>query len=415
MNQIVKLFVFLSLVPSVFIHFFPGKIAAISILCSYPLMMLFIPKVLKMNKYRIDGWRWIHFFWISNIIILFAGVIQSHSNDEWTTILYTSIPLGLLMPLAIYIGVQNNLLKISFNFFIKIIIFVTLLFLLKTNSKTASINLIRNLSPIYIFILFIPYLNFRKKYFIIAIALFSFFIDFTVRSNILNLSIAFLIMITYYCRNWMFPLLKRLRIVLLLSPIIFTFLGVTGTFNVFRISEFVAKHKLFETQNTEEILIDSRTAIFEDVFSEIEKQNAYFLGLGAAGKTPTSLADNLNNVKQMETYKNGRSGTESGMLNYFQWGGLLGFFAYFSLFIVASYYGVLKSNNWLCKMIGLWISYKGFFSFIEDRLSFSLATLFLFISIGMCLNRVLREMNDHEIKLFIRSFFTKQHTYYKIK
>lgn len=72
------------------------------------------------------------------------------------------------------------------------------------------------------------------------------------------------------------------------------------------------------------------------------------------------------------------------------------------LFFRASYLAVYKSNNWLMVMIGIWVSFKGFYSFIEDTTVFSVSIIFIFIPIGMCFNKDLRNMNEDEIKSLLR-------------
>ncbi len=59
-------------------------------------------------------------------------------------------------------------------------------------------------------------------------------------------------------------------------------------------------------------------------------------------------------------------------------------------------------------MIGMWVSFKGFYSFIEDTTVFSVSTIFIFISIGLCFNNELRSLQDDEIKaLFRKKLFKK--------
>ena len=106
-----------------------------------------------------------------------------------------------------------------------------------------------------------------------------------------------------------------------------------------------------------------------------------------------------------EIYAHGRSGTESGMLNYIQYGGLIGFFIYGLLLIVGSYRAVFKSNNRLMVLIGLYIAFKFLFSFVEDRVGFQPHTFYLFLTIGMCYNVKLREMDDDEITEYIQQVF----------
>ena len=158
---------------------------------------------------------------------------------------------------------------------------------------------------------------------------------------------------------------------------------------------------------TQDVFVDSRTEVYSDVLSQLSFDNAFVFGLGASGKTKTHLT-NVQNSDFDKVYKEGRRGTESGMLNYIQYGGFLGALFYLILFMRASYLAVYRSNNWLIIMIGMWVSFKGFYSFIEDTTVFSVSTIFIFISIGLCFNNELRSLQDDEIKaLFRKKLFKK--------
>ena len=93
------------------------------------------------------------------------------------------------------------------------------------------------------------------------------------------------------------------------------------------------------------------------------------------------------------------------MLNYIQYGGMLGLLIYGLLLIVASYKAVFKSNNKLMVLVGLYVAFKFLFSFIEDRVGFQPNTFYLFLAVGMCYNVSLREMDDEEMREYIQQVF----------
>ncbi|PXY45702.1 hypothetical protein DMB68_00465 [Flavobacterium hydrophilum] len=153
--------------------------------------------------------------------------------------------------------------------------------------------------------------------------------------------------------------------------------------------------------NKQDLLIDSRTSIYSDVFSELKKQEAFVFGLGASGKTKTSLTE-VSYADFDKIYKEGRRRTESGMLNYIQWGGMIGGLVYFLLFVKASFLGIYRSRNWFCVMLGIWVAFKGLFSFIEDATYFSVSSIFIFFAIGICMSKKIRQLDDLEIKVFFK-------------
>jgi hypothetical protein len=157
-------------------------------------------------------------------------------------------------------------------------------------------------------------------------------------------------------------------------------------------------------------MVDSRTSIYMDVFSELARQNTFVFGLGGSGKTKTSLTDNSAGDYD-KIYKEGRRGTESGMLNYFQWSGIIGAFCYWLLLASASYKAIFKSNNSFFLMLGLFMAFKVLYSFIEDILEPNASTFYIMISIGLCYNYKLRSMNNREMRNVIKLRFRKSLRY----
>ncbi len=250
----------------------------------------------------------------------------------------------------------------------------------------------------------IPYINKKYQIFIIIIALISFLSDFSNRSNLINITIAFLIVASFFWRKrkWILSLIKSARVIFLFLPIFFLILGVVGIFNIFLIGNLVSEYSLdLGNGNKQDLLVDSRTSIYTDVFSQLEKDESLIFGLGAAGKTKTSLTD-VSYADFDLIYKEGRRGTESGMLNYIQWGGLIGGLVYFLLFVKGSYLAIYKSKNWFCVMLGLWVAFKGLFSFIEDANYFGVSSIFIFSSIGICFSKKIRYLDDAEVKLMFK-------------
>ena len=58
-------------------------------------------------------------------------------------------------------------------------------------------------------------------------------------------------------------------------------------------------------------------------------------------------------------------------------------------------------------MVGLWVAYKGLFSFIEDRPNFSISSIFIFFAIGICLNKEIRKFSDIDLKIMFENMIKK--------
>ncbi|WP_282124751.1 hypothetical protein [Algibacter mikhailovii] len=407
--KITKYIILFFLVPALFVAFVPGRIVLITVLSCYPLIMLIVPSILKMDKKDIDGRHYINLYIFYSLIILFRAVIDADSPQDISTMVSTGVSTFLFLPFIIYYTANTRTIYYLFSTFIKYGLILSLIILLK--GEIGNMDFAHTVSPVYLLILFIPYLNKKWSTFIILLAIVSFFSDLSIRSNMINILLAFSIAFTFKFHKsiLMYSSIKLLRTILILAPVVFVVLGVTEVFNIFSLGDIYGEY-VIETADgeTQDLIVDSRTAIYRDVIVQLQKDESFLFGLGGSGTTETSLTDSAD-PNFADIYKEGRRGTESGMLNYAQWGGFVGVVIYFLLFIKASYFGVYKSNNWLCVMIGLWVAFKVLFSFIEDRLGFNIHTLFIFVPMGMCFNRQLRAMNDNQIKVLIRGIFEKKY------
>lgn len=397
--SIYKYSVILTLVPSLFVAFFPGKIIGITMICSYPLIIGLYIFQRHFSNSHVNAKILVNLFVIYAFIMLLRGVIDAETIQDYTSLFFSGLIVPIFLPLCIRLGTDLYSVRGVVKSFLthgSLICFILLLFPL--NSGPFGFN--SNFSPILTLLLLIPYFKLSLRTFVVIFVVINFFYDFTNRSNLLDTIVASLILLTFVFRNEYLTLLllKSIRLLLLISPIMLFYLGVFGKFNVFEIGDLLPEYSLDETKKgtSQDIFVDSRTSIYSDVLLELKEKNSYLFGLGLLGKTKTSLSED-NNSDYDKVYKEGRRETESGMLNFIQWGGAVGAVLYFLLFFTASHFAIYDSNNWFLKMLGMWLSYKLLFSFIEDPLSFSIGSLFLFLSIGICFNKNMRSLSDFEI------------------
>ncbi len=392
--------VILSIIPALYFAFFPGKIVIITMICSYPLILSLVHFSLKNGFRNLDGLIFIKLFLIYNLIVLIRGIVDVQTSQDYKVLLQSGLVTSLFLPLVIQFGAFKNSIIIMLKTFLTFgVLLCSLMYFMPVNSGPLGFN--ASISPI-VFILFIcPYLIKKYRPIIYFLVIISFFNDFSNRANLLNISISILLLFTYLINTKRLTLLvlKLTSVLLLVTPIFFLVLGITGVFNVFKIGKVLPEYNLeVKKKNaTQELFVDSRTSIYLDVFRQLKQDDMIFIGLGGIGKTKTSLTD-VKDADYDKIYKEGRRGTESGMLNMIQLGGLIGGLIYFLLLAISSYYAVFKSKNWLCVLLGVWIAYKCLFSFIEDPLTFNISSLFLFFLIGICLNKNFRQYSNKELK-----------------
>jgi hypothetical protein len=395
----------LILIPSIYTGFFPGKIIVITSICYYSILLYLLK---DKNNFRLNNE-----FENSNIIIsyvtislisLIRGILELKSLQDVSVMFGGTIFIMILYPLFIYLTQSKNILKI-FVSIIGIALPLSLVTLI-VRPTDGFMTFQYNASFCYIFVFFIPY--FKKKWIIITI-LFCIIIslyDITRRSVLLNISVCLFILFSFnFIPEYFFKKLRKsIFFLLVLAPVFFLILGGSGVFNIFKVGDNYNEITISSNNRERNLLVDSRTEIYKDVFSELSKKNAFIFGLGANGKTATSLTDDIfSNFDKI--YAEGRRYTESGMLNQFQYSGFVGAISYWFLLTFASYNALFKSNNRFCKMLGLFMAFKVLYSFVEDQLFANAATFYMMFYIGLCYNIKFRNLNDFELKKFTNLIF----------
>ncbi|MDD4969961.1 MAG: hypothetical protein PHT07_11085 [Paludibacter sp.] len=394
----------LLLIPAIYTAFFPGKIVVITALCLYPILFFMFSRIVQIRQSEFDGKLIIDTYIIMCFITFVRGAIDSKSQQDYIVLMSSTIFLMLLYPLFIYLA-QKKYLNNIFNILIFLIIplcFIT--FFYKPSDGFMTFQ--QNISFIYLFIFFVPFVKRKWKLIILTLAIIAPLYDITRRSSLINISVCLAILLLYYILpNIIYrKIAKILFFILVLSPIVFLILGLGGIYNIFNLGDSFHEITLTTNLNERNLLVDSRTSIYKDVFSELSEKNAYVFGLGGVGKTKTSLTDNINS-EYSRIYKEGRRGTESGMLNYFQLSGFVGALIYWVLLTFASYKAIFKSKNSFFIMFGLFMAFKVLYSFVEDQLQCNIATFYLMFYIGLCYNLRLRNLLNLQMKKYSNILF----------
>lgn len=93
-----------------------------------------------------------------------------------------------------------------------------------------------------------------------------------------------------------------------------------------------------------------------------------------------------------------RRGIETDFLNIILKGGIISLGLKLLIAIPAMFLGFLKSKNLLSKASAIWIMIYLVFLYPSTVTSFTLSYILLWISIGICYTKQVREMSDDEIK-----------------
>jgi hypothetical protein len=390
---IVKYCIPLILIPTIWLSYFPERIVAVTLVCLTPLIVSAI--IFKYPTQNIDGKKILNLLLIYNAIMFVRGMFIAENQLDWIA-LYNFIFMFFLFPYFIYKYINPKNFTIMMRSYILwgIVAAVIILGQGKTDGY-ASFG--ATLSGFVLLLFFIPYISSKRKIALIVILLvWSFFSNIQYRMNLLNIGIAFLIFsLGYFKSNKLkVKLVKTATVFCFVFSVTFFILGISGVFNIFKFSENL-EYVVSQGNKEQNMAVDSRSFIYEDVLFGLRDNKAYAFGLGANGKVKSSWIDDYYSSK------NGRSFTESGMLNYLQWGGFAGFLVYFLFFAGASYFAVNKSNNWYMKSLGLWVSFKALCSFLEDQPTSFIYYFLIIYAVGLCYNRDFRRMTDMEMKKYI--------------
>jgi len=342
-----------------------------------------------------------------NIICMVRGAFVAENYWEWKFLIATS--LFLLLPLLAYTATNATSIQIIVKTWFKYGLFIYLLF----SPFIWGDGVGKFLIPISFLLLFFSILNWKWKIIAVLVSVFVITFDITARSNVLKFAIPLLIGNLYYFRKILsVKILNLSRLLLLFLPFVFFFMGVSGIFNVFKMDEYLGEDYIVSSNSKsgafaeESLTTDSRTLLYEEVLGSAVR-NVYVL----FGRTPARGNDSASfgettsltlNTGKMERFSN-----EVSILNIFTWLGLMGVVLYFLIFFRATYLAINQSNNFFMKLIGLNISFRWAYGWVEDFSNFDLSNIFLWIMIGICFSESFRKMTNQEFRLWIRGIFEK--------
>lgn len=344
----------------------------------------------------------VYLYWI--VFCIMRGIFVAANYWEWKMLLSTSymLLLPIIAYLAISAGIIQNIMKTWFKY--GLFMFVLVVAFLHGDAVG------KFLIPISFLLLVLPILSTKWKILVIAISLFVVISNLTSRSNVIKFLIPFLIGFIYHLRNIInVKLLNRLRIVMLFCPLVFLVLAATNKFNVFKLGDYLGKYNVTTQvaggrEKEESLTTDTRTLLYVEVLeSAIKNEYVFFGRTPARGNDSKIFGYSINKVTNSGRHE--RFSNEVSILNIFTWLGTVGVILCLLVFFRASYLAINESSNIFIKIIGLNISFRWAYGFVEDFSEFDLSNIFLWLMIGMCFSRTFRQMTDPEMKMWVRGIF----------
>lgn len=332
------------------------------------------------------------------------GGIIAENYWEWKQLINGFQSLSL--PIFVFIFSVPFIVCKVLNYWFKyaLIIFLILLPFLGTDAYHFY------LGPVFVIGCFLPIIPKKWKFIIGLLLITMLWIDLGARSQVIKSAMVLLVSIGILFRKFIsYRLIKLAHWVCYLSPVIFLFLGFSGTFNIF---EGLASNegdyvetKVVDGQVVEEDLsADTRTFIYVEVIESALKHN-YVLW----GRTPARGNDSMTfgayNAEILKTGKYERHANELCHPNVFTWLGLIGVVLYSLIYLRSSYLAVYRSNNIYIKFLGCFIAFRWAFGWIEDTISFNIMNIALWMMIAMGLSKQFRAMNNKQFQMWLINIF----------
>jgi hypothetical protein len=347
----------------------------------------------------------LYLFWI--IICSIRGVFEAECYWDFKSLIGSSF--GLFIVVSIFIFTNPAVIQIILSkwLFYALPLFILFAFFLTTDSFGFY------LMPITFFILFFPFLDNKWKFVIALVSFFVVFIDLDARSNVIKfLTPVVLTLFFKYKRIFNLKVIKILFLFGFIMPFVFLFLGLTNLFNLFQIDKYVkgtyTERKLISGQIEEvNLKADTRTFLYKEVIVSALKNKYLFLGRSPArGNESDSFG--IFAAEELKTGRYERYSNEVSVLNIFTWMGLIGLILYFLVFLKSAYLAIYQSNSYFLCIIGLYITFRWIFAWIEDFNRFDIMNVILWIFISMGYSEHFRKMSDDDFKKWLSSIFIKK-------
>lgn len=328
---------------------------------------------------------WLLIAW--NIVTIIRGIIDADSYWDWKFLLFSNTP-ALLIPMVAYLGNNVHSIMRLIRYIFPMYFYIILLTLFPISVH----QIVYLWTPIYLIILCFPYLKNRQRLVLIILILITFAVYFSARSNTIRIIVALAIALSYRFVLLNPRFVSMLQIMLFVIPIVLLGLGVCDIFNVFDMQSYVHHDFVVKgaTGEDENMLTDTRTFLYQETLSSMDKHGSFLFGEGGCGKYESLAFKN----KIIGAY---RYASEVGFLNTLLYSGILGVFLYGWIFYKASRLAICYSNNALAKLIGLFVIFRWNYFFVEEFTKFNTNFFFFWLMIGMCLSPVFRGLSDDEL------------------
>ena len=261
-------------------------------------------------------------------------------------------------------------------------------------------------APFTIPLLFFPIISKRIRIITIVVMLSVLIFAIGDRSDVIKILVCAIIAISLQFKvilRHLDGLIKIFRYFAFFAPFVFFILGISGTFNVFNIEEYVKDVSRFAITNmsgeSENLTADTRTILYEEAIVSSIKHNYYIQGRSMARGYDSPFFSYIYDTDKYKGNKPGeRYAAESLIVTLFTYFGIIGVIFYFIIFLVGTKRAIYESNNIYVKMLGVYLSFRWMWLWVEDFVRFDMNTITLWIIFAMCLSPYFRNLTDVEFR-----------------
>ena len=348
-------------------------------------------------------------FLVWNAINIFRGIFVAELYWDYKGL--TDMGMALLLPMVAFLALDKEKIQLILTFFIKYALPVGLLLLPFLSIGSWGWYLF----PISLLMLFLPALPIRGKIIVLIVTIIVALGELSTRSNVIKYGLPIVFLLLFYTsRSFVVSgkIMAFAHKLLLIIPIVFFVLAITGTFEIFKINEYIEGNYVETRKNSagevveEDLTTDTRTFLYVEVLNSAIKNNYWLIGRSPARGNETV---HFAFMGRDTTGRPERLRNEVGILNTFTWTGIVGVILFFLVFAKASFLAVSKSNNIYIKMVGLFIAFRWAYSWVEDYQGFDLNNFVIWLMVGMCFSSSFRKMTDLEFKIWAWGIFERKH------
>lgn len=328
---------------------------------------------------------------VCSFIMILRGLYHSDNYWQYKDVLLSNGP-SLFFFLAIYLSTEIKFCSRCLSYIIKYYLLASVLLI--SDPRLANTGRIMcNTLPL------LGYFINKYKWYILIFTLYSLTLTWESRGWVLRALFGLAIGLCYIFFQRKISRLNKKIIgivfsLFLLTPLLCSYLGYIGVFNVFDMESYMDNSSM-----SEDDLVDTRSFLYLLVQEKLEASESVVGGAGLA----VSYWDDVNTESNVsEIQKLGRTATESGLLNVYFWGGIIGAFLYSMIYWMAAYYGIFRSNNDFCKLIGLFIIFRWVISFVDEPNGWVCSNIMLYFFMGICLNKEIRNCDDKFMQSYLK-------------